>query len=478
MRTVFGAFVRRRKTVEAKPTQPRTTRTVDTLREESGLSLAELEVICGSCELTTAYEARFEGDHVAAVERFTAASRSVDEAVAAFARLALVDGADARLSGDQIVMACDRIVERFGGSEAPVARMAAIRAVILASQQSGVGVAALREAAARADADPACVVAAATAHLALAQWWAKHEWLVRREDAAGAERHALEEYDVVISRRAQAAEPALQTQIQFALDEKAAILVEEFDLGPGRITALATGPADRVTPASVLGSVGRVSLETVKVACEEAAATPLGANAPAILRAAVAEAWVRRASVLYEHEDTTDGAVDVLTEFRERFHDDPSPHVQRSVKQGRELENAARHEHRHAGRFRWTSIDSHADIRMPFLGERRLWGRSAWAATAALMVVLALLGLWPVSRRVLEVGHAVQEGRDRVLQNVSTIAFCVVAGIAGVVFVVGQAGRVRHGKAPDWRRLGIGLLLAFALAGMIYAGGRITALGR
>jgi hypothetical protein len=49
--------------------------------------------------------------------------------------------------------------------------------------------------------------------------------------------------------------------------------------------------------------------------------------------------------------------------------------------------------------------------------------------------------------------------------------------VGGAVLLVRQAGHALHGEAVDWRALGIGLVLALALAGTIYAGGRITGLG-
>jgi hypothetical protein len=312
--------------------------------------------------------------------------------------------------------------------------------------------------------------------LALAQWWAKNEWFPKRDEMAGTERRAIEEYEIVIGRRSDDAEPALLTLVQFALNEKAGMPVEEFELGPKRLKALATGPADRVTPEAVLGSIGGVGGE-MRAACEEAIATQLEADSPVILRAVVAEAWVRFGAVLYDHEPTTDAAVELLAEFRQRFRDDPAPAVQRFVKQGRKLEEAARHEHRHVGRFRWTKLDSYADVRILGLGEHRLWGRKAWAATAGFIVVAFLLGLWPVSRRALELTGAAQEGRERGLETVSTIVFCVGAVVGGAVLLVRQAGHALHGEAVDWRALGIGLVLALALAGTIYAGGRITGLG-
>ena len=421
---------------------------MDALRDYGYISRNELEVIARSPELSRAWEAKLAGDAQEARAGFEAASRSPREAVAAFAQIALVEYAAADLG--QAAAACSQLAERFRESSDATVRGAAIHALISAARlRPQAGLEALREAVRSADDDPELRVTAAEGHLEIARWWLlRHEEAVPHDwRAADAHAHrALEEYDVVISRAGDANEPALQVIVQFARNEKTQLLTDMHDWGHDITSS------------------------------EQAIATPVPPGAPALLRLAVAQAWLIHGSLLFARNDTTAAAAEALAELGRLFGNDPSPQVQNIVRQGRQLEQRARHTHRRS-RYGWTWVSPHVDIRIPFLGvERQVWGRKAWTLWAAVVLVLALLGLWPVSRRLLETANAVSDARERALDTVSTAVFVVAAAALALGWLVLNARKLLHGESARWRQLGVGLVLALALAGLIFAGGRITGL--
>ena len=336
--------------------------------------------------------------------------------------------------------------------------------IIAATGQPDTGVETLRKAARRADDDPELRVIAANAHLEIARWW-----LQRYKKAPANADHAIGEYDIVISRAADGNEPALQTIVQFARNEKTQLLIRHLHEETINTPAL---PGD---PDAIMRWVLAKGRQLDRKSSEQAIATTVPPDAPAILREAVAEAWLTHGRLLYDRDDTTAGAVKALAELGRMFGNDPSPQVKAVVRQGHELEELARHTHRHGGRYGWSWVGSYADIRIPFLRyERRLWGGKAWIATAAVVLILALLGLWPVSRRLLETANAVSDAREQALDTDSTIVFVVAGAAMTLRWLVLNARRLLHGDSAQWRQLGIGLVLALALAGFIFAGGRIT----
>ena len=99
-----------------------------------------------------------------------------------------------------------------------------------------------------------------------------------------------------------------------------------------------------------------------------------------------------------------------------------------------------------------------------------------WPLSAALVLILALLGLWPVSRRILDTVNGISDAREQALDTESTVIFAVAATAMALRWLVLNTRSLLHGKSAQWRQLGIGLVLALALAGLIFVGGRITGL--
>jgi len=440
------------------------TSVIDTLRDYSLMSREELKIIAGSPELERGWGAVVAGNAKTARAEFEAASGSSCEAVAALAQVALVQHSTA--DAGQIVATCNRLAERFRASPEAAVRAGGIHALIVASQQPGAGLEALSEAARRADDDPELRVTAADAHMEIARWWAK-----RYKEAPGNADRAIDEYNVVISRAADTNEPALQTIVQFAHNEKTQLLIHHLHEETIDTPAL---PGD---PDAILRWALAKGRQQDRISSEQAIATTLPPDAPAILRLAVAQAWLTHGRLLYERDDTTEGAVEALTELGRLFRNDSSPQVQAIVRQGRELDEIARRMHRHGGPYGWTRVDPHADIRIPLLRyEGRVWGWKMWPLSAALVLILALLGLWPVSRRILDTVNGISDAREQALDTESTVIFAVAATAMALRWLVLNTRSLLHGKSAQWRQLGIGLVLALALAGLIFVGGRITGL--
>jgi hypothetical protein len=430
---------------EPQDVDGRSTSAIDDLRDYGYLSRSELQVIARSPELERAWAARLAGDSRTAQAEFEAASGSSREAVAAHAQAMLLMYSTA--CPGELIASCSQLAEHLCASPDAAVRTAGIRALIGAAEERGAGIEALCEAARRADDDPELGVTAAEAHLVIARWWCRRREkeqhkLPEAEAFAG---KAIDEYSIVISRAVDTSEPALQIIVQLALNEKTKLLMEQHNWSHAMTSS------------------------------EQAVATPVPPDAPALLRATIAEAWVRRGVLLYDRNDTTEGAVEVLAELRRMFGNDPSPLVQGIVRRGHELEGLARHTHRHGGPYGLTWFGPHINARSRGRGHQ-IWGAKAWMLEAAILLIMALLGLWPVSRRLFDAVHTISDARERSLDTVSTAVFVITAAAMALAWLVLNTRRLRHGESAQWRQLGVGLLAALALAGLIFAGVSITGL--
>jgi hypothetical protein len=418
----------------------------DALRDNGWMSRHELEVIAGDPDLNRAMAAALAADAETARSSYEAASRSSSEAAAALAQVALVHQVG---SVEQVVAACNQLAERFSRSPDATVRMAALHALMVAALQPGTGIDALQRATGRADKDPELRVAAADAHLEMARWWqarrAREPGRTRDADALAV--RAISHYDAIIRRQAEDTDAALQTLVQIALNEKTNLLVD------------------------------LLAWDKAMTSSERAVTAQVPSDAPAILRAAIAESWLTRGRLLFEHDDTTEGTVHALGELRRLFGSDPSPQVKEIVRNARPLEQRARHTHRRS-RYGWTFLGPHTEFRVgvPFLGQHEwvAWGWKAWGLAIASTIMLALVGLWSVSRRVLETANAVGDAREQALDTVSTMAFVAGASMLALVWLAVNTRRLLRREFVQWRSLGGGLVLALALAGLIFAGGRVT----
>ena len=420
----------------------------DALRDGGWMSRQELEVVAGDPDLNRAMAAALAADAETARSAYEAATRSSSEAAAALAQVALVHQTG---SVEQVVAACTELAERYSRSPDATVRMAALHALMVAALQPGTGIEALQRATGRADKDPELRVAAADAHLEMARWCqarrARESGVTGDADALAV--RAISEYDDIIGRQEVDTDPALRTLVQIALNEKTNLLVD------------------------------LQAWDKAMTSSERAVSTQIPSEAPAILRAAIAESWLTRGRLLFDHDETTEGAVQALEQLRRLFASDPSRQVKDIVRNARELEQRARHTHRRS-RYGWTFVGPHTESRVgvPFLGQREwiAWGWRAGGVAIASTIVMALLGLWSVSRRVLETANAVGEAREQALDTVSTIAFVAGATIWAMIWVAVNARSLLRRESVQWRTLGGGLVLSLALAGFLFAGGRVAGL--
>jgi len=322
---------------------------------------------------------------------------------------------------------------------------------MVAAQLPGTGIDALLRATQRADKDRELRVAAADAHLEMARWWqgrrARELGLTREADALADQ--AVSQYDAIIRHRADDTDVALQTLVQIAFNEKTHLLDDLH------------------------------AWDKAMTSSERAVRTRVAPDAPAILRAAIAESWLTRGQLVFEHVDNTEAAVQALEELRRLFGGDTSPQVKDIVRNARRLEQRARHTHRRS-RHGWSLVGPHTEFRMgvPFLKQYEwvAWGWKAWGLAFVSAFILALLGLWSVSRRVLETANAVGEAREQALDTVSTIAFVAGATILVLVWLALNMRSLLRRESVQLRTLGGALVLALALAGLIFAGGRVAVL--
>ena len=440
------------------------TTVVDTLRDSGYMSHKQLEVIARSPELGRAWKAALANDFETARTEFKAASGSSCEAVAALGQVGLVNYSTA--DADQILTTCNQLAEQFHGSPDAVVRTAGIDALIVAGRQPDAGIEALHEAARRADDDPELRVTAAEVHLEIARWWCK-----RHKEALANADWAITEYDVVISRATSANEPALQVIVQLARNEKTELLIHHLEE-----EAIPTLKGD--APTILHWALARSRGDDMS-SSEQAITTAVLPDAPAILRWAIARAWLTHGSLLYNRNDTKQGAVEALAELDRLFGSDPSPQVQDVVRQGHELEERARHVH-HIGRFISIRVNPQADFRIPFLRYGRQvngWKPIILVSTVIFIVTMALLGLWPVSRRIFETVNDISDAREQTLYIACTAVFSLTAAAVALGWLVRNARSLLRGESARWRQLGVGLilalLLALAIAGLIFTGGKI-----
>jgi hypothetical protein len=76
----------------------------------------------------------------------------------------------------------------------------------------------------------------------------------------------------------------------------------------------------------------------------------------------------------------------------------------------------------------------------------------------------------------LDAVNAVSDAREQALDNVSTVVFSVMAVAVALGWLILNARSLLRGESAQWRKLGVGLFLALVLAGLIFAGFRITGL--
>jgi hypothetical protein len=419
---------------------------VDALRDDGYMSRRELNVIAGSPELERAWAAVFTHDLTTARTEFQAAGRSSSDAVAAMGLLGLLQLSTAESPG--IVAMCERYADQWRASPDAVVRAAGIHALMISAAHRPDGIEALREAARRAEDDPELTVTAADARLEIGRWWLRR-WLdepARSPEADALAAHAVQAYDAVVSRAAGTDDVALQIIVQLAVNDRTQLLIRQL-----------AWTRDMASSRQAIG-------------------TSITPDAPVLLRVTVARAWLTHGRLLFDRCDTTEPAAKAFAELRRRFDDDTSREVQEVCREAHELEELARRTHRRH-RHGWAWVSPHMDIKIPLIGyERRVWGWKTLISLPVLLLLLAALGLWPVSRRLLEGISAVDEAREQALDSASTVIFLAAAAVMALGWLVVNVPKLLRGDAAGWQHLGLGLIGALALAGFVFAGGQITGL--
>jgi len=292
--------------------------------------------------------------------------------------------------------------------------------------------------------------------------------------------------DDVLRRFGNRGEPALQMLAARALLHQARLLRAKGDERAAAVfDAIAdrwSGQTDALVRGVVLEALNDRTLandtpEEAKLVSDRAVTLlPPVVTGPLRMRFQAARTLMIRANLMYDIEESAKPSAELWAEVVRRFADDPAPSVKGVVRQAREADQIAGHEHRRGGPYglRWYS--PFVVVRIPFHGKRRLWGWRAWLISLAPAVLVLALMAWPLSRRFLEVWKEAADAREKVLAEASTAVWSVGLLAMAVMWISTTLRLILAGERPQARSVIASVAFGAAAAVFVLLGGTITGL--